>query len=91
MRGNPNSWVLAEEIAERAHRGEIHIWGKCPPTARHSPIPPDHWRLEAVAMESLCNEASEVKTSKRGPLAKDRYWHLMINRAEFEREWPRNA
>lgn len=77
------------DVVKLAHRGKLHIWGRSRPDALHTVIPAPYWERQGIDIESLLGGPHPPRTTKNGPNVHERYHDPMINRAEFEREWPK--
>lgn len=82
---------ILNDIEKRALKGRVRVWGCSQPTAHHTSIPAEYWERQSIDLESLFGQGATPRTTKNGSRVHERYHHPMINRAEFEREWPKLA
>lgn len=71
------------ELRQRAHDGRIIVWGRFHPDELYRPIPQEHWSDHRVDPGALLNGYARTWGNDTTS-----YGHLMVSRAEIEREWP---
>lgn len=71
------------ELRQRAHDGRIIVWGRFHPDELYRPIPQEHWSDHRVDPGALLNGYARTWGNDT-----TNYGHLMVSRAEIEREWP---
>ena len=78
------------EVRNKAFRRKVSIWGRGPGAETlHEEISPDFFRSAGFDYESVLSDNGVPQTDAAPSVVKTRYRALMVNRAQFEREWPR--
>lgn len=79
----------AETLRKAVHRGKVTLWGRENPYSLHKKIDPAFFEKTSFDILTILTDGEEVRTEKDRTATPSRYHGLMINRAEFEREWPK--
>jgi len=77
-------------ITARAFRSKLTIWAKSLALLHHDKVPPAVWGEQTIG-RLAADGRDEGSQTTRAPTFQDRRHDLKINRAEFEREWPRRT
>lgn len=82
--------LALEEIRKKAFRRKISVWGRGPyGDALHQDIRSDFFQTTGFDYGSMLSDDSVPQTDPAHSVSKTQYRELMVNRAEFEREWPK--
>ena len=87
----PNSKAKGKSpiiVRQAALDGEIRIWGKLSHYGPHSLIPADYWKIWHIEWFSTLKGESESEIAEIGYSGGEKYYDLMVSKAEIEKKWP---
>ena len=71
------------DFRQRAFESKIAVWGHLNPSDIYREIPAEHWSDHEIDPGALLNRYARTWGHD-----KTNYGHLMVNRAQIEKEWP---
>ncbi len=85
----PRIGEALETVRKLAARERIIIWGQTANYTVHQQVPPHFWVERGIDLLSVTEADQPIRSDKNHGLTPPRWNDLKINRAQFEREWPK--